>query len=299
MYKSNKLNYKSFQVIYKFITISKLRTITNYFIISLSLADLLVGCFSIPFLTFLTISGNIWPYSDNTCDAMYAVCLFTTKTSVFNLVLMTVDRYVSITRPLAVRVYRTKYNTIAIITAFWVVSFFCNFSFVLGRHKSESESAGYKLQYDQSVIVMTLILGYYLPVVVMCSFYGLIWRHLRHRRQITIRKNSQRSESEVKQKQTRTIAMIIVVFIATCLPRTLMITIYSVLGPEMFQTKLISSSIIWKMFQLTFGLQCFNSTVNPVCYALSNPVFRKTLKRTNSCTTSTSREVQENTSTQV
>merc|ERR1712106_224096 len=155
--------------------------------------------------------------------------LFSMKTSVFNLLLMTVDRFTSITRPLMSRVYRTKYNT--------------------------------------------------LTSIIVCSLYTIIWRHVRQRRRkMSSFREGQDMVMEIKrskrrlvtQKATRTIAIIVLVFIVTCLPNTMMLIVFML-------TRQTSTSLL-VMHSIGQGLQCLNSTLNPLCYALSNPAFRSSFK---------------------
>jgi len=274
-------------VLFVFIKNKNLRTTTNYFIISLSIADLFVGCFSIPFLTYRIISSSLWPFSHLSCDIIQAFNLFSMKTSVFNLLLMTVDRFTSITRPLMSRVYRTKYNTLTSIIVFWVVSFIYNFSLVLGweqdgglRDKYEKYSYCH-VEYteDITLTIISVTLGYFLPVIIMCSLYTIIWRHVRQRRRkMSSFREGQDMVMEIKrskrrlvtQKATRTIAIIVLVFIVTCLPNTMMLIVFML-------TRQTSTSLL-VMHSIGQGLQCLNSTLNPLCYALSNPAFRSSFK---------------------
>ena len=270
---------------YAFIKNKSLRTITNYFIISLSIADLMVGCFSFPFLTYRMIYADIWPYSHLSCDVMQALNLVSIRTSVCNLLLMTTERYLSITRPLASKVYRKKKNTLAIIIVFWVMSVAYNFGLVMGWKKEGGLRDRYKkypychstFMEDKTFILINIILGYFLPVIIMCSLYFIIWRHLacRRGRMSSFREGQQigrNVKKKMTQKTTRTIAVIVLAFIITCLPKTLMLLV------DMFPSMTMSYTTRSVMFKISDGLLCFNSTVNPVCYALSNPLFKNTLK---------------------
>ena len=205
----------------------------------------------------------------------------------FNLLLMAFDRYASIVRPFLSRVYKTKSNTLVVIALSWILSFICNFGLVLGyeQHnglRDQFESHVFcHVQYTEDVNLSFIIIcfGYFVPVLVMCVLYILIWKHVSKRRQrmSSIKEgqvldlSTKRKDVKMKtQKATRTIAMIVLVFIVTCLPNTLMLSSF------VFTRKInLELSSMYKVGQI---LQCLNSTLNPLCYALGNPSFRKAIR---------------------
>ncbi|KAK3877102.1 hypothetical protein Pcinc_018174 [Petrolisthes cinctipes] len=80
-----------------FVLDRKLRRLTNYYIISLALADLLVGVLGIPF-AILTSMGL--PYQQWACLPMLSTLLILCTISIFCLVAVSVDRYWAILYPL-------------------------------------------------------------------------------------------------------------------------------------------------------------------------------------------------------
>ncbi|KAK4296886.1 hypothetical protein Pmani_030643 [Petrolisthes manimaculis] len=80
-----------------FVLDRKLRRLTNYYIVSLALADLLVGVLGIPF-AILTSMGL--PYQQWACLPMLSTLLILCTISIFCLVAVSVDRYWAILYPL-------------------------------------------------------------------------------------------------------------------------------------------------------------------------------------------------------
>ena len=68
------------------------------------------------------------------------------------------------------------------------------------------------------------------------------------------------------QKETRIIAIIVVVFIVTCLPKAIMLIFFML-------TRHTSRDLVL-VYNMGYALQCLNSTLNPLCYAVGNPAFR-------------------------
>ena len=99
----------------------QLRTVTNYFLLSLAIADFTIGCFSMPiFFTFFGLDR--WPFDSILCDVWLSVDYTMSNASVANLLLICFDRYFSITRPLTYRSKRTPKRTSIMIGCAWLIS---------------------------------------------------------------------------------------------------------------------------------------------------------------------------------
>lgn len=96
-----------------FVVERKLRRRTNYYIVSLALADLLVGVFGIPFaiLTAIGLPRPLWA-----CLFMLSTLLILCTVSIFCLLAVSVDRYWAILYPLrysrvmTARIARREYS---------------------------------------------------------------------------------------------------------------------------------------------------------------------------------------------
>jgi nitrate reductase gamma subunit len=99
----------------------QLRTVTNYFLLSLAIADFTIGCFSMPiFFTFF--EQDRWPFNSFLCDVWLSVDYTMSNASVANLLLICFDRYFSITRPLTYRTNRTPKRVSFMIACAWAIS---------------------------------------------------------------------------------------------------------------------------------------------------------------------------------
>ncbi|XP_071509864.1 alpha-1A adrenergic receptor-like [Diadema antillarum] len=85
-------------VIFAVIASRKLRTVTNVFVIALSITDLLV-CLTLPFQTVALTSTDGWPLVDWLCAAIGGITSICFGASVLLLVLIAVNRFCVITRP--------------------------------------------------------------------------------------------------------------------------------------------------------------------------------------------------------
>jgi len=94
------------QVMISFKIDKQLQTISNYFLFSLAIADLAIGMISMPLFTLSMILGH-WPLGPFVCDTWLALDYLASNASVLNLLIISFDRYFSVTRPLTYRAKRT------------------------------------------------------------------------------------------------------------------------------------------------------------------------------------------------
>lgn len=99
----------------------QLRTVTNYFLLSLAIADFTIGIFSMP-IFFAFLEKDRWPFDSLLCDIWLSVDYTMSNASVASLLLICFDRYFSITRPLTYRTKRTPKRVSLMIASGWVIS---------------------------------------------------------------------------------------------------------------------------------------------------------------------------------
>lgn len=85
----------------------RLRTTTNMFIGSLALSDFLLGLLTLPMyaLFYLNTGMNKWKYL---CLFKYSSVILSMSSSLINLVVIAVDRYIAILHPLKYQILMTK-----------------------------------------------------------------------------------------------------------------------------------------------------------------------------------------------
>ncbi|KAJ8320256.1 hypothetical protein KUTeg_001843, partial [Tegillarca granosa] len=93
-----------------------LRTYTNYFILSLSLADLFVAVVNMP-VTVITLFMRGWIMSDSACKVFGYLNMLTLVTSVMSLCNISINRYIMVCRPIHFKSIYTKWKSAAMIAA--------------------------------------------------------------------------------------------------------------------------------------------------------------------------------------
>lgn len=172
-------------------TEKKLQTVGNLYIVSLSIADLIVGAAVMP-LHIVDLLSPEWPLGLAACLFWLSMDYVASTASIFNLFILCMDRYRSVQQPLKYLKYRTKMRASLLILAVWLLSFTWVVP-ILGWHvfanNGTREVAADKCETEFFHVtwfkVLTAIFNFYLPSLLMLWFYCKIFRavrkHCQHR----------------------------------------------------------------------------------------------------------------------
>ncbi|XP_069365748.1 adenosine receptor A3 [Maniola hyperantus] len=267
-------------VIHVFRRDRRLRRRTNYYIVSLAIADLLVGLLGIPFaiLASVGLPRNLY------------ACLFTTSIlvmlctiSIFCLVAVSVDRYWAILHPMCYsRNVRTK-TAILIISACWVAGAGVGLLPLFGWHAGDKDPPPPGCYFVEVMDYNYLLFLYFAtivtPSVLLAAFYAHIYRVVvkqmsavvtvegSHGRGTMLRVLGAAQKREVKA--TQNLAIIVFFFIVCWIP------LYTINAIKAFMPELdIPNPLTY--FCIVFSH--LNSAVNPLLYAYHLKDFRAALK---------------------
>ncbi|XP_003742728.1 muscarinic acetylcholine receptor DM1-like [Galendromus occidentalis] len=165
----------------------QLQTISNYFLLSLAIADFSIGIISMPLSTYYMLY-NYWYLGPFMCDTWLAWDYLTSNASVLNLLIISFDRYFSVTRPLTYRAFRTTRRSARWIAIAWVISLLLwppwiyAWPYIEGK-RSVPEGQCYIQFFETNIYVTfgTALAAFYIPVCVMCILYWRIWQETEKR----------------------------------------------------------------------------------------------------------------------
>lgn len=112
-----------------------LKNATNYFLVSLAVADILVGCLAIPFAITISIGINLDFYG---CLFLACFVLVLTQSSIFSLLAVAVDRYLAVKISLRYKELVTGKRARVIIAVLWILSFVIGLIPFLGWNKKQT-----------------------------------------------------------------------------------------------------------------------------------------------------------------
>nr|XP_045379004.1 muscarinic acetylcholine receptor M3 [Camelus bactrianus] len=173
-------------VIVSFKVNKQLKTVNNYFLLSLACADLIIGVISMNLFTTYIIM-NRWALGNLACDLWLSIDYVASNASVMNLLVISFDRYFSITRPLTYRAKRTTKRAGVMIGLAWVVSFvlwapaILFWQYVVGKRTVPPGECFIQFLSEPTITFGTAIAAFYMPVTIMTVLYWRIYKETEKR----------------------------------------------------------------------------------------------------------------------
>ncbi|KAG8430797.1 hypothetical protein GDO86_019993 [Hymenochirus boettgeri] len=166
----------------------RLRTITNSFLLSLAISDLMVAILCMPFTLIPNLMEN-FIFGTVMCKATAYFMGLSVSVSTFNLVAISIERYSAICNPLKSRVWQTRSHAYRVIAATWVLSVILMIPYLVYNTTvpffKKDKKVGYQCRLvspsqlvQQAWYVLLLSILFFIPGVVMIVAYGLISREL-------------------------------------------------------------------------------------------------------------------------
>lgn len=253
----------------------QLHTPTNLLIMSLAVADLLVGLIVMP-VNILDLIDSCW-YLGKTMCALYPVLNYiSVSASAGSLVFIAVDRYIAVSNPLFYSTRMTICKTSFFISLTWSCAILYNILFYLFN--------GHLLHPDminkcvgECVVVQThaasmidLFVSFIGPCFAMLFLYLRIFKVARYQvksiNALECDNAHGRGVKSVKNKAVKTLGIVIFVYLSCWIPYYL---------NSMYVQSLSSMSLVWIVLN---WLIYINSSVNPLIYAIFYPWFRASVK---------------------
>ncbi|XP_031696977.1 dopamine receptor D4 related sequence isoform X2 [Anarrhichthys ocellatus] len=160
------------------LTERSLKTATNYFIVSLAVADLLLAVLVLPLYVYSEFLG-VWTLSTFICDALMTMDVMLCTASILNLCAISVDRYIAVVVPLRYNRNQFSVRQLALITATWVLSLGVASPVLFGLNQVPGRDPSVCRLEDDWFVVYSSVCSFFVPCPVMLFLYYWIFRGLR------------------------------------------------------------------------------------------------------------------------
>ncbi|XP_068079971.2 trace amine-associated receptor 13c-like [Danio rerio] len=250
----------------------KLHTPTNMLILSLAVNDLLVGLIVMP-IEAIKLIGTCWYFGDTLCDLFLIIMGLLLSTSLCNLVLIAVDRYVAVCHPLLYTQKITMTRTLFIVCICWV--FTSSYNIAIVRSTSHRTSGCYgecNVKLSLEWRVTDLIFSFLLPCTVIITLHLRIFYAVHQQVKVI---NSQMKRGKVaiggsvkkktESKAALSLGIIVAIHLLCWIPYFIL-----TLTDNMAIPPTVLYCLIWVLY--------INSCLDPLFYAFFYTWFRKSIK---------------------
>ncbi|XP_076001832.1 5-hydroxytryptamine receptor 4 [Genypterus blacodes] len=262
----------------------QLQSPTNSFVMSLAVADCLVGLVVMPYSMIRTVEG-CWYFGALFCQLHSSLDVMLCTASIFHLSCIAFDRYYAVCNPLVYSLKMSHTRVALLLVVCWTVPMLISFGpIMLGLHMAGVDIVLPKdvcvLLVNRIYAVMASLVAFYLPMAIMLVAYWKIFKAAkRQARQISAiesqmaagvskdssRKQRHRNTMKRERKAAKTLGIIMGVFLIFWLPFFTVNIVDPFIGYS-------TAMVVWDMF---LWLGYMNSALNPFLYGLFNRSFRR------------------------
>ena len=291
-------------VILAVIKFERLRAITNYFIVSLAFADLLVAMLVMPFNASFTIAGK-WIFGRIMCDIYNSNDVLFSTASILHICCISMDRYIAIIHPLQYETKMTGCRVAVMLAVTWVSSTLISYIPIHSQLYTTKDTLSQMEQSPDECLfivnryyaVISSSVSFWIPCTIMVFVYIKIF--IEARKQETQIKNTgyytadrrdtnsynnclqvpeeqaqrrnERKRMKREHKAAKTLGIIMGAFVMCFLPFFSWYLITTLCGDSCPYPPIVASVLFW--------LGYFNSCLNPIIYAYFNRDFRGAFRK--------------------
>jgi len=168
-------------VIVAVMTNATLRSPTHSLIVNLAVADLLLGVTVLPLSAVRELSG-LWLMGSSLCSIWTALDVLCCTASILSLCVISVDRYIGVSRPLAYSRILTRKRARWLIVGIWTLALAISIGPPLGwreeprPEEEESDVSECHVNKQLGYVIFSACGSFYLPALIILALYAQVYR---------------------------------------------------------------------------------------------------------------------------
>ncbi|XP_068460249.1 5-hydroxytryptamine receptor 2B [Clinocottus analis] len=183
----------------------KLQNATNYFLMSLAVADLLVGLLVMPIALVTVLYDSDWPLPEPLCPIWLFLDVLFSTASIMHLCAISLDRYIAIKKPIQHSQYKSRAKAMVKIALVWLISICIAIPIPIKGLKNShlpnnitfnsNHTCMLKTDTFQEFIMFGSLAAFFIPLTIMMVIYLLTVQVLRKKVYLLRSKVTQRLSS--------------------------------------------------------------------------------------------------------
>uniref|UniRef100_A0A672Y3R6 Adrenoceptor alpha 1D n=1 Tax=Sphaeramia orbicularis TaxID=375764 RepID=A0A672Y3R6_9TELE len=178
-----------------------LQTVTNFFIVNLAMADLLLSIIVLPFSASLEVLG-CWVFGRVFCNIWAAVDVLCCTASILSLCIISIDRYIGVKYCLKYPSIMTERKAVAILVLVWVSSTVISVGPLLGwKEPPPMDERICRITEEPGYALFSSLFSFYLPLMVILFMYFRVY--------VVARRTTKSLEAGVKRERNKSMEVVL------------------------------------------------------------------------------------------
>lgn len=178
-----------------------LQTVTNFFIVNLAIADLLLSIIVLPFSASLEVLG-CWVFGRIFCNIWAAVDVLCCTASILSLCIISIDRYIGVKYCLKYPTIMTERKAGVILVVVWVSSMVISIGPLLGwKEPPPIDESICSITEEPGYALFSSLFSFYLPLMVILFMYTRVY--------IVARRTTKSLEAGVKRERDHSMEVVL------------------------------------------------------------------------------------------
>ncbi|XP_040917110.1 B1 bradykinin receptor [Toxotes jaculatrix] len=251
-------------------------TVAEIYLSNLALADFILLC-GLPFWAMNILNNFNWPYGDALCKLVNSIIIINFYTSIYTLVMISIDRYLALVKTMKARWLRRTLYAKVICFVLWILGLLlCTPTMVHRKVKfiEEYKTMSCVLDYSHdsswklaNQILMNVV-GFVLPVLVIVFSSGNIIKALAQRRESV-------GFRDTNDRKATTLVYAVTLLFLLCWGPFQVFTFLSILCDVQALDETLWFHTLDIGDQVSVYLAFLNSALNPLLYVFSGQYFRR------------------------
>ncbi|KAJ8001190.1 hypothetical protein DPEC_G00188720 [Dallia pectoralis] len=178
-----------------------LQTVTNFFIVNLAMADLLLSTIVLPFSASLEVLG-CWVFGRLFCNIWAAVDVLCCTASIMSLCVISIDRYIGVKHCLKYPAIMTERRAAVILVLVWLSSMVISIGPLLGwKEAPPVDESVCRITEEPGYALFSSLFSFYLPLSVILVMYFRVY--------VVARRTTRSLEAGVKRERSKSIEVVL------------------------------------------------------------------------------------------
>ncbi|XP_055460977.1 5-hydroxytryptamine receptor 2C [Psammomys obesus] len=178
----------------------KLHNATNYFLMSLAIADMLVGLLVMPLSLLAILYDYVWPLPRYLCPVWISLDVLFSTASIMHLCAISLDRYVAIRNPIEHSRFNSRTKAIMKIAIVWAISIGVSVPIPVIGLRDESKvfvNNTTCVLNDPNFVLIGSFVAFFIPLTIMVITYFLTIYVLRRQTLMLLRGHTEEDLPEI------------------------------------------------------------------------------------------------------